>query len=159
MNFRDKFKRKKRGDTSVEEFDITSLLDILVILLVFLLTRYDANTFKINLTNNLELPMAFQKAFVRKGEVLQVNANSTVYLNGEVVGSIFSARITEKLKDKLILRSSAIDKELKDKKKEEGKIINLVLDRTLPYRSVDKILGVAAETGFTQYKLIVKEDK
>ena len=98
MNFRRKFKRNRNVQTSVEEFDITSLLDILVILLVFLLTRYDANDFRINLTNNLELPMAFQKAFVRKGEVLQVNANSTVFLNGEVVGSIFSESIMEKLK-------------------------------------------------------------
>lgn len=156
MNFRDKFKRKKKIQTSVEEFDITSLLDILVILLVFLLTRYDASDFKINLTNNLTLPSAFQKALVRRGEVIQINSNRTIFLNGKKLGSVFSTPILEKLREELGLRAEELDKKETQAK---PKIINLVFDKSLEYKSIDKILKLAAREGFTEYKLIVEENK
>lgn len=158
MNFRDKFKRKKKVETSVEEFDITSLLDILVILLVFLLTRYDANEFKINLTNNLQLPSAFQKALIRRGEVIQVNSNLTVFLNNKSLGSLFSGTTLEVLEEKLKERSKALNAKTTEGKK-SSHLINLVFDKGLNYESVDKILTLSARSGFTEYKLIVEENK
>lgn len=158
MNFRDKFKRKKKIQTSVEEFDITSLLDILVILLVFLLTRYDASDFRINLTNNLTLPSAFQKALVRRGEVIQVNSNRTIFLNGKKLGSLFSSSIVKKLGEELKIRAEELDKK-EGKAHQKPRIINLVFDKNLEYKSIDKILKLAAREGFTEYKLIVEENK
>ncbi|MAZ49374.1 MAG: hypothetical protein CME65_12505 [Halobacteriovoraceae bacterium] len=158
MNFRDKFKRKKKVQTTVEEFDITSLLDILVILLVFLLTRYDASDFRIDLTNNLTLPSAFQKALVRRGEVIQVNSNRTIFLNGKDFGSLFSSVAIEKLTNALRERGIQIDKK-DDSETPKAKIINLVFDKNLDYRSIDKILTLSASVGFTEYKLIVEEEK
>lgn len=45
-------KRKRRES----ELDITSLLDILVILLVFLLKSYNSSELKVNVVDNLNLP-------------------------------------------------------------------------------------------------------
>ena len=69
-----KFARKKEREAV--DVDITSLLDILTILLVFLLMSYNASDLQLDLTKNLEMADSNAREMTKFAPVLQVNKHS-----------------------------------------------------------------------------------
>ncbi|MGH1469517.1 MAG: hypothetical protein ACRBBP_11715, partial [Bdellovibrionales bacterium] len=65
------FKRKKKRNYEVEDIDITSLLDILVILLVFLLKSFNDSDLTLDLVNELALPYSMSRGAANNGVILQ----------------------------------------------------------------------------------------
>lgn len=147
-------KRRKRKNTDAEEIDITSLLDILVILLVFLLKSYNSSDLTIDLVDELSLPYSFSQGMTNLGVVMQVNEKRNVFINNDFVGNlengaVAKAKITERL-------NTEFKKNKKPNSDLKFQIINLVFDKTLKYQYIDEALQLANETGFSSYKLIVQ---
>ena len=76
-------KKKKELD-----IDITSLLDILVILLVFLLKSYNASDLKLDLVKNLVVPNSKARTLGNHAIIVQVDADKTMYVNKKKIGKI-----------------------------------------------------------------------
>lgn len=147
-------KRRKKRNTEAEEIDITSLLDILVILLVFLLKSYNSSDLTVDLVEELSLPYSYSQGITNLGVVLQVNEHKNVFINNDLVGNLESPNrkqlgIIERLKTEFKKNSDvrSIDK---------PQLINLVFDKTLRYQYIDQVMQMANETGFSSYKLIVQ---
>ena len=71
-------KRKKKNLCSI---DITSLLDILIILLVFLLKSYNPNSFKTPIVASLEAPIIKDYSKGQERVSIQVNSRRNVFIN------------------------------------------------------------------------------
>lgn len=151
--------RKKSKIVDVEELDITSLLDILVILLVFLLQSFNSSDLTVNLAEQLALPLSTSQNFGNLGPILQVNANLDVWLDDDRVGKVGELTDSKnKLVNILTKKAEEIRKNVpeKDKKKDDVLFINLLFDKGLNYAIIDQVLKKCAESGFGKYKFIVQ---
>jgi biopolymer transport protein ExbD len=147
-------RHKKREPVDV---DITSLLDILTILLVFLLKSYNASDLKLDLVKNLEIPDSEARALTRFAPVVQVDRNSMVYLNNKQVGRLPASgslrALTEKLKDE---RARMETDQQNKQTKHNTELVNLVFDRDSDYEVVQRVMNDSALAGYSQFKFIVK---
>lgn len=131
------------------DIDITSLLDILVILLVFLLKSYNASSLKLDLTKKLDIAASDQRKLGQHAMIIQVDKDNGIWVKNKKIASISDmSKLEEVLKQG---RSIATEKE-----KKEGKLVNLVFDKDLEYSSIQKVMNLCAENMYTKFKLIVK---
>lgn len=147
-------RHKKREPVDV---DITSLLDILTILLVFLLKSYNASDLKLDLQKNIEMASSDARELTRYAPVVQINRESTVFLNNKVIGRLPAS-------GDMISLTNAL-KEVKAKTEEENKkkahplnaeLVNLIFDKDMDYAVVQRVMNDSALAGYSQFKFIVK---
>ena len=154
--FFNKNKREKKEDM---ELDITSLLDVLVILLVFLLKSYNASDLKLNLVKDLVVPNSAARKLGHHAVTIQVAKDATIFINNKKIGATATKGENPILLEKL--------KEFKAKDKErtpaqakisdkEIKNINLVFDENLPYQVMKSVMHTSAMAGYTEFKFIVQ---
>lgn len=152
-----RFARKKKGEAV--DVDITSLLDILTILLVFLLKSYNASDLKLDLQKNLEIADSEARAMTRFAPVVQVNKEAKVFLNNKEIGRLPASggmtSLTEALKtEKGKLESANAMKAANQKVNTE--LVNLVFDKEMDYGIVQRVMHDSALAGYSQFKFIVK---
>jgi biopolymer transport protein ExbD len=159
--------RKVIKATSTDDVDITSLLDILTILLLFLVASNSFTGEVINVIPDLTLAKSETRSPNQAGVIIQVSqkelwvdniklldleendSQSIVFdQGGRRIVPLFNELV--KKKDEI----NAINKEV-PKAKEFSGIANLVFDEKLRYDLVKKVMYTAAEAGFVEYKFIV----
>ncbi|MCY4644140.1 MAG: biopolymer transporter ExbD [Bacteriovoracales bacterium] len=156
--------RKKRSKKGVLDIDITSLLDILVIILVFLLKSYNSSGVLLNVPKGIKLPNSESKNNNTPGIVIQVSPEK-IWVDDElVIEKIDSKNMTDHggrriiaLFDKLVEKKRTIElvkKNVGEEKDFRGKV-NLVIDKSVGYHFIRKILYTAAEAEFKEYKFAV----
>jgi biopolymer transport protein ExbD len=148
-----KFNRHKRKPEAVD-VDITSLLDILTILLVFLLKSYNASDLKLDLVKNLDMPDSDAREMTRFAPVVQVNKAGMIYLNNRELGRLPASEsvLTARLK----VEKDRIEAENKAGRKVNTELLNLVFDKNMDYEIVQKIMHQSALAGYSQFKFIVR---
>ncbi len=142
----------------VEEVDITSLLDILVILLVFLLKSYNASSLRVDLVNDLSLANSEARDLGQFAPVVQVTGNYDFYVDNKMISNVNNGNFQTIFSNKLAeIRKKEIEK-FGEKKHKELKFnnINIVLDQDLPYSTLDRIMNVASTHEYENFKFIVK---
>ncbi len=157
-----RFGKIRSSSNKTLELDITSLLDILVILLVFLLKSYNASDLKLDLIPNLMLPDSYARKLGNDAIIIQINKKRDIYLDNKLIGTTFhTGSVIRVLQDKLNSIKKVREEEeakvaeLKEKKPPNRKI-NIVMDKDLPYSELQKIMHTSALSGFPEFKLIVK---
>jgi biopolymer transport protein ExbD len=147
--FFNKSDRRKKEDM---ELDITSLLDVLVILLVFLLKSYNASDLKVNLVKDLVVPDSDARKLGNHAIIVQVDKNKNIYVNkqkvGRAVGNGENIALSTKLKE---LRITSRDPAAK-----KAKAVNLLFDKSLPYKVLKGVMHTSAIAGYTEFKFIVQ---
>ena len=144
-------RRKARKDNSVMDIDITSLMDIMVILLVFLLKSYNPSDLFVDITKNMTLPPSSSIDLGEHSVIVKMDKEKKIFVD--------RTEITEGVSLVELLKSKKVEL---DKYKEQYKkskdvyLINLVLDESLEYQDMKKVMDVATEAGFNQFKFIVK---
>lgn len=152
-----KFKQqRKKRNVEVEEFDITSLLDILVILLVFLLKSFNDAELTVDLVNELALPYSLSRSATNNGVILQVNNKRNVFLNTQVVGNLNNSNTSKKIMQILSKEYKSLEKK---RGKEKAQLINFVFDKTLKFKEIDQIMNLTSNVGFSKYKLIIQSQE
>lgn len=160
---RTKFRRKKEKAVDV---DITSLLDILTILLVFLLQSYNSSGVVINIPKGIELPKSKSQSVNTFGVNIQVSQSQIWVEDNEVLNAQTALpnqiydhggrRITPlfdelvKIKEKI----KQIEKTVPQAKKFSG-VANLVMDKSLKYDYLKRVMYTCAEAGFKEFKFVV----
>ena len=148
-------KNKRREKKEALDLDITSLLDILVILLVFLLKSFNASELEVTPVKNLTIPNSESRTFGHRAIQIQVNRDREVFINNQKIGVINSqVAALDFLKDKLATLKEEQEKSNPKKKKEE--IINIILDEQLNYQTMQQIMHTSALAGFSQFKFVVQ---
>ncbi|HLT22811.1 MAG TPA: biopolymer transporter ExbD [Bacteriovoracaceae bacterium] len=149
-------RRKMSNDVDV---DITSLLDILTILLVFLLQSYNSSDLRLDLVKNIDLADSKVREITKFAPVLQVTKESEVFLNNKSIGRLPASgsmdELTVALKNQRDL--TAKDNATKTaKQKHNEELINLVFDKDMDYEVVQRVMNDSAHAGYSQFKFIVK---
>lgn len=160
-----RFSNRRKKD-KVFDIDITSLLDILTILLVFLLQSYNSSGVIINVPDGIELPRSASESLNNFGVNIQVSKTNIWVDDKEVLtaetaseGQVFDeggrrivplynelVRIKETIKQSEMLSPQA--------KKFSG-IANLVVDKSLKYSYLKRVMYTAASAGFKEFKFVV----
>lgn len=148
------FRKKNRNLHGEMELQITSMADIFTILLVFLLKSTQTGATAITPTAGLELAQAARTS--ESVEALKIEISQQgVSVEGRPVTSLQALNVNELEKSLGVehRRQEAIAR-ANPSVKTDGKVI-IVADQRIPYGTLKKILGAAARTGFTDFRLAV----
>ncbi len=152
-----KFHRHKEREAV--DVDITSLLDILTILLVFLLKSYNASDLKLDLQKGLEMADSDARMMTRYAPVLQVNKEAQVFLNNKEIGRFPASGEMPVLTQALKNAKAGIEADNKKKaanQQTNTEMVNLVFDKEMDYEIVQRVMHNSALAGYSQFKFIVK---
>ena len=141
------------------DVDITSLLDILTILLVFLLKSYNASDLKLDLQKNLDMADSNARAMTRYAPVVQVNKEAKVYLNNKEIGRLPASGEMPVLTEALIKAKKGIEADNQKKpanQRTNMDLVNLVFDKEMDYAVVQRVMHDSALAGYSQFKFIVR---
>lgn len=157
-------RNKKKQRRKAIDIDITSLLDILVILLVFLLKSYNSSGVVLTVPKGITLPDSKSETANNAGIMIQVSKDK-IYVDDETILDV------ENPPSKLYGESGRMLIPLYNtlvKKKEETKVMakqapiktftgiaNLIIDKNIKYDYVKKIMYTCAAAGFKEYKFVV----
>lgn len=158
--------RKRRGKKDEFELDITSLLDILVILLIFLIKSYNSSGVTLNIPEGIELPKSKSSTGNNPGVIIQVSKDKiwvdskTVLDTSNLPKSIYDqgGRRIIPLFNELERKKEEIKKlalQTNNKAKKFGGTANLIIDKSLKYSYVKKVMYTCATAGFKEYKFVV----
>ena len=159
-------KRGYKHRISIVDLDITSLLDVIVILLVFLLKSYNSSGVVINIPTGVDLPSSESSDLNTEGVIVQVSP-TTIWVDDKVIYDINHStniniydenrRRIIPLYNELIQKKNMvhrIEKASPNAQKFTG-VINLIMDRTIKYNYMKKLLHTCAEAGYLKYKFVV----
>ncbi len=152
-----RFHRHK--DREAIDVDITSLLDILTILLVFLLKSYNASDLKLDLQKGVEIADSDAREMTRYAPVIQVNQQAQVYLNNKEIGRLPASGEMPVLTEALKKAKAGIEADNKKKpanQQANTEMVNLVFDKEMDYAVVQRVMHDSALAGYSQFKFVVK---
>ena len=161
--------KRRRGRKGPFEVDITSLLDILVILLVFLLRSYDTSGIIMTVPQGIELPNSNSQSINTAGVQIQVSADKIWVDNTAVLETDNLPKVVYDQGGKRIV---PLFNELVKKKEEIKKlamqtpkatdfsgIANLIVDKSLKYSYLKKVMYTSAAAGFKEFKFVVMAEE
>lgn len=157
---------KGRRKETVFDIDITSLLDILTILLVFLLQSYNSSGVIINVPKEIDLPRSASESLNTFGVNVQVSKSQIWVDDKEVVNTanansdqLFDegGRRLVPLYDQLVKIKETIkqSEKLSPNAKKFSGVANLIVDKTLKYSYLKRIMYTCAAAGYKEFKFVV----
>jgi len=159
-------KRGRKTKHGAFDIDITSLLDILVILLVFMIRSYNSSGVTLHVPKGVSLPFSESQSINTPGVVVQVSPTAIWVDDQEIINN---QKGISQLYDHNGLRIIPLYDELVRKKeviKRTSKLsmpnaevfsgtVNLIVDKSIRYSYLKKLFYTTAEAGFQKYKLVV----
>ncbi|MGE3609052.1 MAG: ExbD/TolR family protein [Bacteriovoracaceae bacterium] len=158
--------RRGRKKESVFDIDITSLLDILTILLVFLLQSYNSSGVIINVPKDIELPRSASESLNNFGVNIQVSKSQIWVDDKEVLNAETSSpdqmfdeggrRIVLLYNELVRIRETIQQSEkLSPQAKKFSGVANLVVDKSLKYSYLKRVMYTCAAAGYKEFKFVV----
>ncbi len=154
-------KRRKE----VLDLEITSLLDVLVIILVFLLKSYNSSGVLINIPKTISLPNSDSVSINSYGVNIQVSPTTIWVDDKEILDSrerykgIYDhgGRRIIPLYDELVQKRKEVEEIAKATKfgKDFSGVVNFIVDKSLKYSYLKKLMYTTAEAGYFKYKFVV----
>ncbi len=160
-----RFANRRKKDRVID-IDITSLLDILTILLVFLLQSYNSSGVIINVPKGIDLPRSASESLNNFGVNIQVSKTNIWVDDKEVLssesatdGQVFDegGRRIVPLYNELIKIKETIkqSEKLSPNAAKFSGIANLVVEKSLKYSYLKRVMYTAASAGFREFKFVV----
>jgi len=151
----------------VLDLDITSLLDILVIMLVFLLKSYNSSGVVLNVPKGVVLPTSESQMVNSTGVNIQVSPD-TIWVDDKAILTVKTMNERPRsvldqgrrriipLYNELVNKKNTIKQIQKSSKgaKFSG-VANLIIDKSMKYSFIKKVMYTCAEAGFQKYKFVV----
>jgi biopolymer transport protein ExbD len=172
-DFRRARRRARARAEEVSELNITAMMDMMTIILVFLLKSFSASSLNVNLSDQLSLPASTTQVQPQDNvnvtislREVAVNDRAAVQVQGGVipaaakeggkpdsfyVGALYEALKKEVDKQKYIARYNPLAPF-------SGRV-NLIADRRVPYRTVMEVLYTAGQAELGEYKFMVMKQE
>jgi len=158
-----RFRKKHQSDEMA--LQITSMADIFMIIMVFLLKSYATGIVSIQPTAGLKLPQASAESPELDAVQVEISEN-TIQMNSEPVmtiehfkfskedvnGSGISKTLSKQFEQS---RNLQIEKAKTDQNVHVDSRLIIVADQLAPYKTIQTVLASAAVHGFTDFKLAV----
>lgn len=153
-------KRKKSKEFDIE---LTSLIDIVTILLVFLLQSSSVADYEIKLLTGLELPSSETVNLAKRGITVQMNKNYELYIEDKLIGKALNGEWETSLDQNYVKELDILRQTVEDVWKNSNNterfyvVINLLMDKTLDYKQVKRIMDLSAGIGMEQFKFVTMD--
>jgi len=161
-------RKKLRSQSEAGELTITSLMDILTILLVFLLKSFSSNPVNISQSDKLQLPASSAQLEPEEAVPVAITADQ-ILVNDKAVASLIDGRVDPAAKsdgEKGFLIDAvkdALSKEADNQKRiakhntaQEFKGLALIIaHEDTKYRTLNEVLYSAGQSQFSQFKFAV----
>ncbi len=159
--------QSRKRKRSIIKLNLAAMLDIMIILLFFLIKNYSATGNVVRIPKEINLPLSESENNNTTGVHVQVSPTS-IWVDDKTVVNVDdnSSRIYDQdgrrivaLYDELVKKRETImqiQKSTEEAPQFSGNV-NLVIDKSIKYNYIKKILHTCAEAGFIKYKLVVKE--
>jgi biopolymer transport protein ExbD len=161
------FARKLAEPETIRELNITPMMDMMTIILVFLLKSFSGSTQMITLDENLQTPRSVTQ--LRAKEAVSVTVTRRVILvEGVPVAPITNGKVDSSLKpdgengykiepivtelNKIANRERKVAELMNEKFASE---LMIVADQTTPYRLIMEVLYSCGQSGYSNYRLVV----
>src|SRR5512139_3841093 len=166
-------RRAREAAGEIKELNITAMMDMMTIILVFLLKSYSASSLSVNLSDELKLPVSSTQVQPQDNinvtismREVTVNDRAAVKVeNGAIpagykeqgradafyVGAIYAALKKEVDKQKYIAQYN-------QSAPFTGRV-NVVADRRIPYRTLMEVLYTAGQAELGEYKFMVLKNE
>jgi biopolymer transport protein ExbD len=161
------FARKLAEPETIRELNITPMMDMMTIILVFLLKNFSGSTQMITLDDNLQTPRSVTQ--LRAKEAVPVTITKRVILvEGVPVAPITNGKVDSSLKPdgengykiepivSQLTKISNRERKVAEMSNEKfaGELM-VVADQTTPYRLIMEVLYSCGQAGYSNYRLVV----
>jgi biopolymer transport protein ExbD len=164
--FRPIRKRVKHQGVEEHHLDLTAMIDVVTILIFFLLIHYDASNNAFSIAKNIVLPDSVTKESTALNLSVQVSPEALWVGNTLVTSGHLQDADPKFFDTDRNVFPQLYDQLLLERQKEESKHlatpgysfngqINLMVDRSVGFGILRKVLATCASAGFKQYKFIV----
>ena len=163
MSIYQKKYRYGKAESEPSEIEITSLLDILVILLFFLIKNYNASNLTIDLPERIDVPFSTSVELGSHATIVFVDRDKNFYINDKPIGKVnlnqqgnqLGVQLAELRKEN---RGRFLASQEKGKKSTEdySSILNIVMDEEVEYYIMDQVMKLANSQGYEHFKFIVQ---
>jgi len=146
-----KFSKGKKGTNL--ELNLTSMIDIFVLMVVFLIQQFSADGDLLFMTDKIKMPEAANYEQIVRAPVVQVS-NEDISIEGALVAQVDDVSREE------LWNIQALEEKLRDQKKAFDVLrqagaagefkgdINIQADRTVPFKIIKKVMYSANQAGY-----------
>jgi biopolymer transport protein ExbD len=165
------YARKLADPEDIKDLNITPMMDMMTIILVFLLKSFTSSATLVNLDNNLSLPPS-QTRLAPKQAVPVTITKRVVLVEGEAVAPINAGRIDPQLKRDgdngyyitplVEMLSKVARREKKIAEMTGGKFdgeLTIIADKNTPYRLLTEILYSCGQAEYANFRLLVLKNR
>jgi biopolymer transport protein ExbD len=165
------FARKLAEPDIVKDLNITPMMDMMTIILVFLLKTFSSSTSTITFDQNLQVPKSITQ--LRPKEAVSVTITKKIVLvEGDAIAPINNGKVDPAVKRDgengyyitplvdILEKHSRKEKKVAELtgQKFEAQLM-LVADQTTPYRLLTEVLYSCGQAGYANYRLLVLKAK
>ena len=165
------YARKLADPEDIKDLNITPMMDMMTIILVFLLKSFTSSATLVNLDNNLSLPPS-QTRLAPKQAVPVTITKRVVLVEGEAVAPINSGRIDPQLKRdgdngyyitplvEMLSKVARREKKIAEMtgQKFDGEL-TIIADKNTPYRLLTEILYSCGQAEYANFRLLVLKNR
>lgn len=149
--FGGKFMKGKKGANV--ELNLTSMIDVFVLLVIFLIQQFSADGDILFLTDKIKLPEAVNSSQMIRAPVIQVSADDIALEGARIV------EVSELSRDDY-WNIPALEEQLRDQKKRfdylrqlgaEGEFsgeVHIQADKAVPFKVIKRVMYSAAQAGY-----------
>lgn len=154
-------KKKNAKQFSAPKLQITAMMDMFTIVLIFLLFSFSDKPETVNIDRELDLPQSTAKMDY-SDTIKMVLSHENLKLNDTVVAQLENGRITglkpDRLKDSDLFRKLSFYREELDRAMENEKKGNHILffcDKRIPFKTINSVMKTAGMAGFPDFQFAV----
>ncbi|MFT3915425.1 MAG: biopolymer transporter ExbD [Anaeromyxobacteraceae bacterium] len=164
-------RKAREAAGEIKELNITAMMDMMTIILVFLLKSYSASAINVNMSDNLAIPVSSTQLSPQENITVTVatnelSVNDKVVLREGMQGGVVPPAAKEGGKADAFYIGALYDglKKEVDKQKYIAKYnrnapfsgrVNVVVDKKVPYRTLMEVLYTAGQAELGEYKFMV----
>jgi biopolymer transport protein ExbD len=154
------FMKKRKGGPTDVSLQITSMADIFMILLVFLLKNYSASMTNLAPTAQLSLPevVATSKSTPKESLKIEISQDAILVDQKPAVAlqnfEFPASEIQNPTGSETISRLMKEQRELKPEPNRESSVV-VMADQRAPYATIKRVIASAAGAGFIDLQLVV----
>ncbi len=165
------FARKLAEPETIKDLNITPMMDMMTIILVFLLKSFSASAGNITFDDNLKVPRSTTQVKVKEAVIVTVT-KKVVLVDGEAITPITNGKVDPKDKPEgengykiapLVEYLEKVAKKERTVAEMTGQkfeaMLMIVADQNTNYRLVTEILYSCGQAGYANYRLLVLKSK
>jgi biopolymer transport protein ExbD len=165
------YARKLAEPEDIKDLNITPMMDMMTIILVFLLKTFTSGATLVNMDQNLMLPPSQTTLAAKQAKAVTITKR-VLLVEGEAVAPITNGRIDPQLKRdgdngyyitplvEMLTKVARADKKIAEMTggKFEGEL-TIIADRHTPYRLLTEVLYSCGQAEYANYRLLVLKSR